>query len=75
MKQSESRKENGWESYPADVWNKSRPPLEIEKKLSEFKLLFQLTGFEIVEMYGDDDDMRPFTGKNDNDYTIVVKRL
>ena len=42
--------------------------------LSELKLLFRLTGFEIAEMYGDDEDMRPFTGKADNDYTIIAER-
>lgn len=42
--------------------------------LSEFKLLFQLTGFEIAEIYGDDEDMRPFTGKEGDDYTIIARR-
>jgi len=42
--------------------------------LSELKLLFRLTGFEIAEMYGDAEDMRPFTGKADNDYTIIAER-
>jgi len=39
--------------------------------LSELELLFRLTGFEIVELYGDV-DRRPFTGGGDEDYTIVV---
>lgn len=42
--------------------------------LSELKLLLQLTGFEMVEIYGDDEDMRPFTGQADNDYTIIAER-
>jgi len=42
--------------------------------LSELKLLFLLTEFEIAELYGDDEDMRPFTGKGDNDYTMVARR-
>ena len=41
--------------------------------LSELKLLFRLTGFEISEIYGDI-DRRPFTGNEDNDYTIIVKK-
>lgn len=41
--------------------------------LSELKLLFRLTGFEIAELYGDV-DRRPFTGKRDDDYTIVARR-
>ena len=40
--------------------------------LAELKLLFQITGFEIVEMYGDV-DRRPFTGSSSDDYTIIVK--
>jgi SAM-dependent methyltransferase len=43
--------------------------------LSELKLLFRPTGFRIVEIYGDDEDMRPFTGKRDNDYTILAERV
>jgi len=42
--------------------------------LSELKLLFRLTGFRLVEIYGDDEDMRPFTGTADNDYTVVAER-
>ncbi len=42
---------------------------------SELKLLFQLTGFEMAELYGDDQDMRPFTGRSDDDYTIVAQRV
>lgn len=42
--------------------------------LAELKLLFQITGFEIAELYGDD-DRRPFTGADDNDYTIIVKSI
>ena len=42
--------------------------------LSEIQLLFRLTGFEITQMYGDDEDMRPFTGGPDNDYTIIAER-
>ena len=42
--------------------------------LPELKLLFRLTGFEIAEIYGDDEDMRPFTAGRDNDYTIVAER-
>ncbi len=42
--------------------------------LSELELLFRLTGFEIAELYGDDGDMRPFTGKGDDDYTILARR-
>lgn len=41
--------------------------------LAEFELLFKLTGFEISEMYGDDEDMRPFTYKPANDYTVIVR--
>lgn len=41
--------------------------------LSELKLLFRLTGFEIVELYGDV-DRRPFTGNRDDDYTIIARR-
>jgi len=40
--------------------------------LSELRLLFRLTGFEIAELYGSD-DWRPFTGNIDNDYTIIAK--
>jgi len=48
-------------------------PIKIRHtSLSELKLLFRLTGFEIVELYGDV-DRRPFTGKSDNDYTIVAR--
>ena len=43
--------------------------------LSELKLLFRLTGFELTELYGNDEDRRPFTGKGDDDYTIIAKRL
>ena len=42
--------------------------------LAELELLFRLTGFRLVEIYGDDEDMRPFTGRRDNDYTIVAQR-
>ena len=42
--------------------------------LSEIRLLFRLTGFEITEIYGDDQDMRPFTAGPDNDYTIIAER-
>ena len=42
--------------------------------LSELQLLSRLTGFEITEMYGDAEDMRPFTGGPDNDYVIIVER-
>lgn len=42
--------------------------------LSELKLLFRLTGFKIVELYGSD-DRRPFTGSKNNDYTIVARKL
>lgn len=49
-------------------------PIKIRHtNLSELKLLFRLTGFEIVELYGDVDS-RPFTGNTDNDYTIVARR-
>ena len=41
--------------------------------LTELELLFRLTGFEITELYGSD-DWRPFTGKTDNDYTIIAER-
>ncbi|MDP6775532.1 MAG: class I SAM-dependent methyltransferase [Candidatus Latescibacteria bacterium] len=43
--------------------------------LSEFELLFRLTGFKIAEMYGRDDDMRPFTGRYDDDYGIVAEAI
>jgi len=43
--------------------------------LAEMKLLFGLAGFEIVEMYGDDEDMRPFTGAIDDDYTILARKV
>ena len=50
-------------------------PIELRHtSLSELKLLFQLTGFEIAELYGDDEDMRPFTGKGDGDYTVLAAR-
>jgi hypothetical protein len=42
--------------------------------LAELRLLFRVSGFEIVEMYGDADDMRPFTGKADEDYTLIAER-
>lgn len=42
--------------------------------LNELRLLFGLTGFEIAELYGDD-DMRPFTGAKDNDYTIIARTV
>jgi len=42
--------------------------------LAEIELLFRVTGFKIAEMYGDDEDMRPFTGARDNDYTILAER-
>ena len=42
--------------------------------LSEFQLLFRLTGFKLVEIYGDDEDMRPFTGRAGNDYTVIAER-
>lgn len=42
--------------------------------LAEFKLLFRLTGFEILEMYGDDATMRPFAVTKHNDYTIIARR-
>jgi SAM-dependent methyltransferase len=42
--------------------------------LSELRLLFKLTGFEIVQMYGDDQDLRPFTGRSTDDYTILAER-
>jgi len=42
--------------------------------LSELELLFRLTGFRLAEVYGDDEDMRPFTGKCDNDYTVIAER-
>ncbi len=42
--------------------------------LAELKLLFCITGFEIVEMYGDD-DRRPFTGASTDDYTVIVKLI
>jgi SAM-dependent methyltransferase len=41
--------------------------------LSELELLFRLTGFGIVEIYGDV-DRRLFTGGPDSDYTIVAER-
>ena len=41
--------------------------------LSELRLLFRLTGFGVAELYGSD-DWRPFTGKTDNDYTIIAER-
>jgi SAM-dependent methyltransferase len=48
-------------------------PIELRHTtLSELKLLFQATGFEIVEMYGDV-DRRPFTGSRSDDYTIIAK--
>ena len=43
--------------------------------LSEFLLLFRLTGFKLVEIYGMDNDMRPFTGRFDDDYVIVAERI
>jgi len=50
-------------------------PIELRHtSLSELKLLFQLTGFEIAELYGDDEDMRPFTGKGGDDYTVLAAR-
>ncbi len=42
--------------------------------LSELELLFRLTGFRLVEIYGDDEDMRPFTGAADNEYTVIAER-
>lgn len=42
--------------------------------LAEIELLFRLTGFKIAEIYGDDEDMRPFTGRADTDYTIIAER-
>ncbi len=41
--------------------------------LSELELLFRLTGFRIVEKYGDI-DRRPFSAKRDNDYTIICEK-
>ena len=41
--------------------------------LAEFSLLFEMTGFEIAEMFGDT-DRRPFTGAPTDDYTMVARR-
>jgi SAM-dependent methyltransferase len=41
--------------------------------LAELRLLARLTGFEIVEVYGDVDG-RPFTGAPGDDYTVVAER-
>jgi len=40
--------------------------------LSELELLFQITGCEIVEVYGDV-DRRPFSGAMSEDYTIIAE--
>lgn len=41
--------------------------------LSELELLFRITGFKIVEKYGDI-DRRPFSAKGDNDYMIITEK-
>ena len=42
--------------------------------LTELTLLFRLTGLRLVEIYGDDEDLRPFNGGPHNDYTIIAER-
>ena len=54
-------------------WN-AQPVRLRHTTLAELELLFQLTGFRIVEAYGDV-DRRPFTGGPDDDYTIVAERI